>query len=211
MISFNEIRFNVAWNIWREVAECGVFLIPFFLGTGAEAIPISALLGVVVALFLGFLMWIANRKMKSKFWLASFMSGLTLFLAVGPFVGGCREFEEVYGGTKKVWTIDNPNMSHKQFPMVIFKPFGYSSSRTVLQITTFWCFLTLGLGFHYLKYSATKIAKTKYYAENPEGEPDVVKDIEAADPTEDVAKSDEASSEELPSSPEEEPYAEESA
>jgi high-affinity iron transporter len=211
MISFNEIRFNVAWNIWREVAECGVFLIPFFLGTGAEAIPISALLGVVVALVLGFLMWIANRKMKSKVWLATFMSGLTLFLAVGLFVGGCHEFEEVYGETKKVWTIDNPNMSHKQFPMVIFKPFGYSSSRTVLQITTFWCFLALGLGFHYLKYSATQIVKAKYYAENPEGEPDVVKDIEAADPTLDVAKSDEASSEQQLASLEKEPSVEESA
>lgn len=31
-LSIPEIRFNVAWNIWREVAECGVFLIPFFLG-----------------------------------------------------------------------------------------------------------------------------------------------------------------------------------
>jgi high-affinity iron transporter len=182
------------------------------LGTGAEAIPISALLGVVVALFLGSLMWIANRRMKSKFWLALFMSELTLFLAVGLFVGGCHEFEEVYGETKKVWTIDNPNMSHKQFPMVIFKPFGYSTSQTVLQITTFWCFLALGLGFqHYLKYSANKIAKTKYYAENSEGETDVVKDIEAADPTEDVAKSDEISSEQQPTSPEEEPNSEESA
>jgi hypothetical protein len=95
--------------------------------------------------------------------------------------------------------------------MVILKPFGYSSSRTVLQMTTFWCFLALGLGFHYLKYSATKIAKTKYYAENPEGEPDVVKDIEAADPTLDVAKSDEASSEERPASLENGASLEESA
>ena len=36
------IRFNVAWNIWREVAECGVFLIPFFLnGNDLEKIPLS--------------------------------------------------------------------------------------------------------------------------------------------------------------------------
>jgi high-affinity iron transporter len=32
-LTLKEIRFNVAWNIWREVAECGIFLIPFFLGT----------------------------------------------------------------------------------------------------------------------------------------------------------------------------------
>ena len=43
------IRFNVAWNIWREGFECGVFLIPFFL-TGDEiaSIPLSAILGCVV-------------------------------------------------------------------------------------------------------------------------------------------------------------------
>lgn len=155
-LSFNELRFNVAWNIWREVAECGVFLIPFFLGTGAEAIPISALVGVVVALFLGIGIYIANNKMQNKNWLAFFMAGLTLFLAVGLFVGGCHEFEEAWGETKKVWTIENDFFSHKEFPFVILKPFGYSSSRTVLQITTFWLFLAAGLCYHYLKWNATR-------------------------------------------------------
>lgn len=32
-LTLTEIRFNIIWNIWRETAECGVFLIPFFLGT----------------------------------------------------------------------------------------------------------------------------------------------------------------------------------
>lgn len=31
-LTLKEIRFNISWNIWRETAECGVFLIPFFLG-----------------------------------------------------------------------------------------------------------------------------------------------------------------------------------
>jgi high-affinity iron transporter len=196
MITFSEIRFNVAWNIWREVAECGVFLIPFFLGTGAGAIPLSALVGIVISLFLGMLIYIANHRLESKSWLAFFMSGLTLFLAIGLFVGGLHEFEEVWGETKKVWTISNENMSHKQFPMVLFKPFGYSSSRTVLQITSFWCFLALGLGVHYLKWSATQVAKANYVEEEPE----VAKDVEAGEePTQDLGeKSDEASSEEQP-------------
>jgi len=29
-LSMKSIKFNVAWNIWREVAECGVFLFPFY-------------------------------------------------------------------------------------------------------------------------------------------------------------------------------------
>ena len=31
-LTLRELRFNVAWNIWREIAELGVFLIPLFLG-----------------------------------------------------------------------------------------------------------------------------------------------------------------------------------
>jgi hypothetical protein len=109
--------------------------------------------------------------MKSKFWLAFVMSGITFFLAVGLFSTGCHEFEEAVKETKEVWKIQNPRMSDSQFPMVIFQPFGYSSSRTVLQITTFWCFLLLGLGYHYLKWSATKDVKARYYATYPDLDP----------------------------------------
>mmetsp|Transcript_49803 Transcript_49803/g.120705 ORF Transcript_49803/g.120705 Transcript_49803/m.120705 type:complete len:395 (+) Transcript_49803:336-1520(+) len=151
-ITIKEIRFNVAWNIWREVAECGVFLIPFFLGTGAKAIPLSGLVGIAISLILGIGIYVANNSMKNKLWLAWVMAGLTLFLSVGLFVGGCHEFEEVWGETPKVYVIENPNMSHKTLPMAILKPFGYSSSRTVLQITCFWCWLALGCGLHFYKW-----------------------------------------------------------
>jgi high-affinity iron transporter len=198
MLTTREIRFNVAWNIWREVAECGVFLIPFFLGTGAEAIPLSALVGIVISLFLGFGIYIANHRMANKFWLAFFMSGLTLFLAVGLAVGGLHEFEEVWGMTKNVYTIQNENMSHKEFPMVIFKVFGYSASRSVLQITTFWIALTAGLSMHYLKWSATKKAMAEYSPEDDE-EPAAVKDVEEGEieETQDIEKLSEAASEEI--------------
>jgi high-affinity iron transporter len=197
-LSFKEIRFNVAWNIWREVAECGVFLIPFFLGTGAKAIPLSALVGIAISLVIGVGIYIANQRMQNKFWLTFFMSGLTLFLAVGLFVGGCHEFEEVAGETPKVWVIEDPFWSHKALPMVILKPFGYSSSRTVLQITTFWLFLAFGLLLHYLKYRATQ----KYLAEFPEGdklsaegEPGkVMKDEENGEISKTIENSDEGSS-----------------
>jgi high-affinity iron transporter len=155
-LTLREIRFNVAWNVWREVAECGVFLIPFFLGTGAKAIPLSALVGIAVSLVLGLGIYFANTRMNSKFWLAFVMSGLTLMLSVGLFVGGCHEFEEVWGETREVWSIENPNMSSSQLPMVLLKPFGYSSSRTVLQICTFWCWLALGLLCHGIKDQKTK-------------------------------------------------------
>jgi high-affinity iron transporter len=46
--------------------------------------------------------------------------------------------------------------------MAIFKPFGYSASRTILQICCFWTWLALLLGAHYYKYSQSQ----QYLAEN---------------------------------------------
>ena len=132
------------------------FLILFFLGTGAKAIPLSALVGVVISLIIGGLLYIAHQRMESKFWLAFFMCVMTGFLSIGHFVGGCHEFEEVFGETPQVYKISNPNMSHKTLPMVLIKPFGYSSSRTVLQIACFWSWLLMGIVLHMLKYRATK-------------------------------------------------------
>jgi high-affinity iron transporter len=160
MLTDREIYFNVAWNIWREVAEVGVFLIPFFLASDElKSIPISALTGTAVALVLGLGIYWANNRMNNKSWLAFVMSGLTLFLSIGLFVGGCHEFEEVWGETRKVWVIENDFWSHKKFPMVLLKPFGYSSSRTVLQICCFWLWLALGLFLHYVKWSKSKQAR----------------------------------------------------
>ena len=170
-LTLREIRFNVAWNVWREVAECGVFLIPFFLGTGAKAIPLSALVGIAISLVLGLGIYFANTRMNNKFWLAFVMSGLTLMLSVGLFVGGCHEFEEVWGETRDVWVIENPNMSSSQLPMVLLKPFGYSSSRTVLQICCFWCWLAFGLFCHGIKAYKTKgIRKMRAQQEAAENE-----------------------------------------
>ena len=192
-VTLKEIRFNVAWNIWREVAECGVFLIPFFLGSNGQAIPLSALAGIVIALVLGMLIYIASYKMNNKFYLSFFMGGLMLMLSVGLFVGGCHEFEEVWGMTPNVWKITNPNLSHKKLPMAILKPFGYSSSRSVLQICCFWLWLSLGLVLHYFKWSNTKKARAD--PEFAKGEvvevvADDEKDIEAA--KEDTSSEEEA-------------------
>ena len=88
-LTLKSIRFNVAWNIWREVAEIGVFLIPFFLGgEKAKAIPLSGLAGIAVGLVLGLIIYFANKKLENKTWLAVFMAVLLLFLSIGLFVGG---------------------------------------------------------------------------------------------------------------------------
>ncbi len=87
-LSLKSIRFNVAWNIWREVAEIGVFLIPFFLGEGAKAIPLSGIAGIAVGALLGGMIYLANKRLDNKFWLAAFMAILLLMLSTGLFVGG---------------------------------------------------------------------------------------------------------------------------
>lgn len=174
-LSIKSVRFNVAWNIWREIAECGVFLLPSFLkGDNLKAIPLSAFVGIVVGLAVGFLIYWANKAIKRKMPLAIFITLLLVFLSTGLFVGGCHEFEEVWGETHKVWKIANPNMSHKQLPMVLVKPFGYSSSRTVLQIACFWSWLALSACLHGFMMWRTKKINRELAQQQADASGDIV-------------------------------------
>lgn len=140
------IKFNVAWNLWREVAECGVFLIPYMLGDSARSIPVSA-----VCWYCDWSWWrswylLASQKINDKFWLAFFLSNLTGWLAIGRFTGGYHEFEEVHGMTPFVWKLEGSVWSHKNFPMAIIKPFDYSHKRIVLQFACFWSWIAVTIG-----------------------------------------------------------------
>jgi high-affinity iron transporter len=173
-LSIRSIRFNVAWNVWREVAECGVFLLPFLLqGEEVAAIPLSMLAGSVIGLAAGFGIYYANRTFENKLFLAIFTTLLLVFLATGLFVGGCHEFEEVWGETKNVWRIEGRFWDHHDLPMAILKPFGYSSSRSILQITTFWCWLTLSAGAHYYKICQTARINEELALLSEKADPDV--------------------------------------
>lgn len=174
-LTLKSIRFNVAWNIWREVAEIGVFLIPFFLeGEKAKAIPLSGLAGCAVGGLLGGIVYIANKKLKNKTWLAVFMAVLLLFLATGLFTGGMHEFEEVWGMTKNVYNYReaaNGFFNEKKLPMAMVKPFGYSAKRSVLQIASFWTFLCFGCLLHFWKWLSTKkIREAQELAEQEKAE-----------------------------------------
>ena len=159
-LTLKSIRFNVAWNIWREVAEIGVFLIPFFLeGEKAKAIPLSGIAGIAVGGILGGIIYIANKRLENKTWLAVFMATLLLFLATGLFTGGLHEFEEVWGMTQNVYNYREAAggfFNEKKLPMALVKPFGYSAKRSVLQIASFWCFLVFGCVLHFWKWLSTK-------------------------------------------------------
>jgi len=156
-LSLNSIRFNVAWNIWREVAECGVFLIPFFLNKEElKAIPLSAIVGSVVGFLAGWGIYYGNGRMQDKVYLAIFSAGLLHLLSTGLFSSACHKFEMVYGGTSVVWQLQGNFWSADRLPMTIFKPFGYSDTRTVLEIVSFWSWMTFGLLLHYRKWRITK-------------------------------------------------------
>lgn len=174
------IRFNVAWNIWREMAECGVFLIPFILDGDWESIPLSAVAGTVIALAMGGLIYWGNKKQKSKFNICVFMAFLLAQLSTGLFVGGCHEFEEVWGETTKVWKIEGDFWNHKELPMAIIKPFGYSSSRTELQIACFWSWTALAAGLHVWKYKQAQKLKEKKSQETDSDSGDVEMQADAA-------------------------------
>jgi high-affinity iron transporter len=177
-LTLRSIRFNVAWNIWREVAECGVFLIPFFLsGEGTKAIPLSAVAGSIVGLLLGVGIYYANSRMKDKVWLAIFMSVLLVLLSTGLFTGGCHNFEEVFGVTAVVWRIEGDFWSVNRLPMTVLKPFGYSDTRTVLQIVCFWCWLLFCCVLHYRKWSQSQLQRDQQQRSETNG----LSEISAAD------------------------------
>jgi len=146
------IKFNVAWNLWREVAECGVFLIPYMLGDSARSIPVSALIGSAVGIAGGYGTYWASNNMEDPKKVAFFLVNLTGWLSVGLFMGGLHEFEEVWGMTPYIWKIGGRFWSHKEFPMVMFKPLGYTHKRTVLQFCSFWTWIVLSFGYHYRKF-----------------------------------------------------------
>jgi high-affinity iron transporter len=148
-LTLRSIRFNIAWNVWREVAECGVFLLPALLsGDNLKAIPLSAFSGILAGLVLGIAIYIGNQRLNNKFYLATFMTLLLVFLSTGLLVGGIHEFEETYGETRDVWVIEGNFWDSSKLPMAMVKPFGYSSSRTVLQIASFWGWLAIAAILH---------------------------------------------------------------
>jgi high-affinity iron transporter len=152
-LSLRSIRFNVAWNIWREVAECGVFLIPFFLnGENLKAIPLSAVIGFCVGLLCGVGLYYANKRLTDKRRLCIFAVLLLVILSAGLFTGGSHKLEEEIGCTKEVWRISGNFWDVDRLPMTILKPFGYNDSRTVLEICCFWLWLAFSALLHYRKY-----------------------------------------------------------
>ncbi|KAG8463441.1 hypothetical protein KFE25_004952 [Diacronema lutheri] len=172
------LKFNVGWNIWREMAEIGAFLFPYFLRDNQNPllIPASAAVGIAVALVLGGFIYWANGRFSNKVPLAVFMATLTGWLATGLFTGGCHEFEEaVYFDcleksgvdcrmTPVVFEIGAKGSSgrfwrHWELPMTIFKPFGYSKYPTALMIAAFWSFFVVACGTHYWQYWQNKKAK----------------------------------------------------
>ncbi len=177
------IRFNVAWNIWREVAECGVFLIPFFLNReGITAIPLSAVVGVLVGGIICVFIYYANKYFKSTRALTVFTVSLFVALSTGLFTGGCHNLEKVYGSTKTVYAFEGDFWSVDRLPMTIFKPFGYSDSTTVLQICCFWGWLVFSLIVHFLKYK--KCSKLRAATNNSAVDEDEMK---ASSEEEDIA------------------------
>lgn len=176
-LTLRSIRFNVMWNVWREVSECGVFLIPYFLsGDGLDAVPLSAVVGAIVGSWMGVSIYYANKTLKDKVVLTVFVALLLMFLSAGLFTGGCHNLEVELGSTKEVWRIHANFWDVHRLPMTVLKPFGYNNSRTVLEISCYWGWLALGAALHYRKFRRVPVlVKRKDNEANDSPEPEEIK------------------------------------
>ena len=153
-LTLRSIRFNIAWNIWREVAECGVFLIPSFLAGDLIASPLSAFIGIIIGGGLGYGIYYTNQRLQAKkMGFSIFVILLVSFLSAGLITDGVHNLENETVPTRQVWAIPTPSFwDDQKIPMTFLEPFGYSSSRSVLQIVIFWSWLALLGLLHFLNY-----------------------------------------------------------
>jgi hypothetical protein len=158
VLTLREIRFNVAWNLWREVAECGVFLIPFFLtGNGTAAIPLSTVIGGFIGICGGCILYAANRYYRrNRAGLCVVTTSLIALFSAGLFSAACHIFEEQFGSTRQVWRISGGFWDADALPMTLLTPFGYNDSRTVLEICSYWLWLGLAGLLHYRLYRVSR-------------------------------------------------------
>ena len=152
---------NVSWNIWREIAEAVIFLVPFFLSDdNLGAIPFSIILGTFIGGACGLGIYFLNTRFENMKFLAVFMATLTGLLAIGLLTYGVHEFEEVAEWEVVVYEVpggrDGGFWSHKEFPMVIIKIFGYSDHPTIMMIICWWSGLFLTCGLHYRQFLLNK-------------------------------------------------------
>ena len=180
-----EIRFTVGWNIWREIVECLLFLIPFFLTGAALAVPLSAFCGILIALLLGGAMYMALQSVRSKFYLSLFMTLLTGIFSIALFTGSMHDFELVAGQTQTVYIIRSPVLSTDSLPMALFEPFGYSTEYTILMVLSMVSWLLLVSILHLLKYRATTI-----YRDRRDTAPDEMSVTDPKDTSEDTFEQD---------------------
>jgi len=151
-LTLSSIRFNVGWNVWREVAECGVFLIPFFLASDTQSIPFSAVVGAAVGFVCGMLIYIANQRLQDKRFVATFCVLVLVILSAGLWTNGCHKIEKEVSPTPTVWSLEDEFWSVNRLPMTVLKPFGYNDSRTILEMSMYWGSLLLAALLHLRKY-----------------------------------------------------------
>eukprot|EP00306_Pavlova_sp_CCMP459_P012624 CAMPEP_0185190188 /NCGR_PEP_ID=MMETSP1140-20130426/6496_1 /TAXON_ID=298111 /ORGANISM="Pavlova sp., Strain CCMP459" /LENGTH=337 /DNA_ID=CAMNT_0027756795 /DNA_START=79 /DNA_END=1095 /DNA_ORIENTATION=- len=156
----SELRFNIVWNVWREMAETGAFLIPAFLNGNELLIPLSGFVGVVIGVLLGLSIYFGNKYLKDRRALAIFMAVFLGALAAGLFTGGFQYIElELIGRTHVPFRLPN-SMAHWKLPFTLLKPFGYYSNPTVLMIGVYWVYAFLIVAGHgYFIYQNHKIVQ----------------------------------------------------
>eukprot|EP00978_Attheya_sp_CCMP212_P020123 scaffold57229_cov55-Attheya_sp.AAC.1 len=96
--SVKALQFNVAYSIFSEYFKVFFFLMLFYCGVSAAAIPVSAIVGIVVGAVVDLMVYWANNKVDQKE--VAIVLGMIFIAVVSSgilFASGCNYINNVWG------------------------------------------------------------------------------------------------------------------
>mmetsp|Transcript_35138 Transcript_35138/g.48747 ORF Transcript_35138/g.48747 Transcript_35138/m.48747 type:complete len:455 (-) Transcript_35138:142-1506(-) len=168
--------------VFREGVESVVFLAGIGANTEATAIPIPGILGVILGVFTGYLIFKSGGMLKTIQVLFTVFTVLLLVIAAGIFMYGLHEFQEA--ATFGTWTPKEDRAWHNEylwditgccdhreegFWSLMRALVGYTALPTFVEIMgylSYWILVISFLGYRYMKGTLTNKDLSKYDAES---------------------------------------------
>lgn len=138
-------------SILREGVETVVFLSSASLVTSAESNLLGAFLGLTLALFVGYFIFFASKKLDLKL-VFDITNTLLILFAAGLIAQGLHELQElglINLATVKVWSTENILPKSSFIGDLAKGLFGYNSSPSALEVSSYLLYLSAIFALRY--------------------------------------------------------------